>query len=371
MEIYQRQEEARLEGMKDALRKLVVYETACLRNLQYDIDNLAHVIVTKAMESVNIKSDLRLFIDQNVDSAKENSFAFVPYQGTHPAFTGLGAVSPIATIPHASARTANDLLPGQLDSIVEKAWTGSGFDAEDEANFRAAIKEVAGRRVWAESVTSRRLAGRFALNKSALEQVTEQVLQILTESQRENDASVAKVVIMAVNSFYCETEGNKVFVHARVAHHPVWQQPLFWEQAIERAIDEELKRGSEQAETVRNAAFCQLGTFAHSMLTFAVDRMLTNELISKLACKYDLSDEDLTTLSEIIVKSNEVQRGVPSWLEQIPVPERVRPLPLPIPEELKAEEEGSPDEPKAEDSPKGSPKGSESPKNGETNPKVD
>lgn len=43
LEVYQKQEELRLETMKDMLRKLVVYQTSYLRNLQYDVDNLAHV----------------------------------------------------------------------------------------------------------------------------------------------------------------------------------------------------------------------------------------------------------------------------------------------------------------------------------------
>jgi hypothetical protein len=46
LEVYQKQEEQRLEHMKDSLRKLIVYETSYLRNLQYDIDNLAHVFFT-------------------------------------------------------------------------------------------------------------------------------------------------------------------------------------------------------------------------------------------------------------------------------------------------------------------------------------
>jgi hypothetical protein len=43
LEVYQKQEEQRLESIKDMLRKLVVYQTSFLRNLQYDVDNLAHV----------------------------------------------------------------------------------------------------------------------------------------------------------------------------------------------------------------------------------------------------------------------------------------------------------------------------------------
>ena len=337
LEIYQRQEEARLEGMKDSLRKLVVYETASLRNLQYDIDNLAH-----AMESVNIKSDIRLFIEQNQSTGKESPLVFVPYQGTHPAFTGLGPAPPMVTLPHASARGASDLSPAQLDAIVEKAWSGAPYDSEDEANFRAAVKEPAGRRIWAESITSRRLAGRFSLSKPALELVTEQVLQILTDGFSQHDAGVVKVVIAAASSFYCEIEDSKVFLLGRIAQHPAWQQPLYWEQAIEIAIEEDMKRGNGNIESIRNAAFCQLGSFAHSMLTFSVDKLLTNELISKLACKYDLPDEDLTTLSDIVLKSNEVQRGVPTWLEQIQshVPDtmRVKSVAAEETEEHKAEE---------------------------------
>lgn len=58
LEAYQRQEEVRLEVMKDSLRKYVVYETSHMRNVQYDLEALS-----RAIESVNTKVDLLQFID--------------------------------------------------------------------------------------------------------------------------------------------------------------------------------------------------------------------------------------------------------------------------------------------------------------------
>ena len=49
-----------MNTIKDNLRKYVIYQTACLRNLQYDIENLA-----KSMEIISPETDIRVFIEQN------------------------------------------------------------------------------------------------------------------------------------------------------------------------------------------------------------------------------------------------------------------------------------------------------------------
>jgi hypothetical protein len=43
---FQGLEEKLIEGIKDALRKYVIYQVALIRNLQYDIEKKANVILT-------------------------------------------------------------------------------------------------------------------------------------------------------------------------------------------------------------------------------------------------------------------------------------------------------------------------------------
>jgi len=90
LEVYQQHEEQRLHYMKNALRKLIVYETSYLRSLQYDIDSLAY-----SMESVNVNSDIQQFISDHEKPKPEKTFiSFEPYTGTHQAFQNLGQEPP-------------------------------------------------------------------------------------------------------------------------------------------------------------------------------------------------------------------------------------------------------------------------------------
>lgn len=145
LEVYQKHEEQRLELMKDSLRKLVVYETSCLRNLQYDIDNLAH-----SMESINIQADISQFIDEHTsNNPKYITYEFEPYQGSHPGFKEVKNNVPIVTIPHnindAGAKLAlKEVYKAEVDNILNKATSGFLL-AEDLYQFKNIIKDQAAR----------------------------------------------------------------------------------------------------------------------------------------------------------------------------------------------------------------------------------
>lgn len=53
---------------------------------------------------------------------------------------------------------------------------------------------------------------------------------------------------------------------------------------------------------VKNVVFCQLGTYAHLLLEFKVNRLAASELIGRYACNYDLSKGDMETLISNIDK---------------------------------------------------------------------
>jgi hypothetical protein len=256
--------------------------------------------------------------------------------------------------------------------VIEKAWLGLDPSSDDFNLFQVVVREKAGRRMWGDSMTQRRISGRFELSAKGLEKVSQQMICVLTECQKQDDSSIAKVCLMAANTFFAEDSNHgKSFLHAKVAGHPLWQQPMFWEQAIDQEIEEELKQGGgknavgSEGERIRNVAFCQLGAFAHNMVSFDVDRILASELISKLSCKYDLSNEDMTTLNDLVTKPpvpvvlTDVQRGVPQWLKEMEshVPVGLKALPVveeagPPPEitpQAEAESEEKKDSPSEEE----------------------
>ncbi len=58
-------EEARLNTLKDALRRLVVVETSLLCNRQYDLGSLP-----KVMEEVSVEGDMRAFVRRTLTTAR-------------------------------------------------------------------------------------------------------------------------------------------------------------------------------------------------------------------------------------------------------------------------------------------------------------
>lgn len=60
----------------------------------------------------------------------------------------------------------------------------------------------------------------------------------------------------------------------------------------------------EANHRVANVVFGQLGSFAHIMISLKVEPIYAGELVSKYACKYNLSTEDMNTLSSLIDKTS-------------------------------------------------------------------
>ena len=324
MEIYQRQEETRLEVMKDALRKLVVYETAYLRNLQYDIDNLA-----QAMENINVKGDLKTFVDENVGQSKsDEELSFVPYQGSHPAFQNLGTSAPMATIPHADS-TGQDNYELNLQTaqthmreIMEKVWLGLVLEQSEIGVFQAVAKFSGGRMLWADWMQRKIGSGRVSITEKGMEQLAAATAEVLTQCEVAKDLEVAKVCVEAAAVIHVEE--NRFLWH-ELARHSLWKAPVFWEKAVELTVTEDTKEGAEVTPPVVTHA---LGVFLQPMLTFQTEKALILEVAGAVGRHYALSTEDLQPISQLLGEEvSTVIRGVPQWLEEVPSPRQAESIP--------------------------------------------
>ncbi|CAG9319027.1 unnamed protein product [Blepharisma stoltei] len=343
LEVYQNQEEQRLESMKDALRKLVVYEASYIRNIQYDIDSLA-----KAMESINPIVDLKEFIDDNVsENPKAFKYVFQPYESNHPSFKGgdsrmFSIKNPFIEL---SAET-KELYKQEIEEIISKSWAGDA-NKSDLQRFGDIIKYPVCRETFCNSISQRKTPNTTSLSEPGFIQMGELMLLTLNECKNYDDIKSVRSIIYLSQSFHKDTEGPAYqweYLQTLIKSHSVWSSMEFWERIIQSSIDEDIKNyedygivdgGENEEETgerLKNIVFCQLGAFGHIMVGFEVDTMYAAELVSKYACRYQLPSRDIDTLMATIDKdykrqddafeepAHEVLRGVPDWLQELEMP---------------------------------------------------
>ena len=81
----------------------------------------------------------------------------------------------------------------------------------------------------------------------------------------------------------------------------------------------------DRKKLLGNIVFCQLGVVAETMNCFKINQEVTNEIISKHACRHDLSAADIDVLLHTVSGKKEkevsrvltVQRGIPVWLQEL------------------------------------------------------
>ena len=78
-----------------------------------------------------------------------------------------------------------------------------------------------------------------------------------------------------------------------------------WEKIIELSISDEIDNytsvgidinDAEEGARVKNLVFWQLGNYAFLLQEFGLEKLAAGEIISKYACKYDLTKGDMETL---------------------------------------------------------------------------
>ena len=214
LEVYQKQEEQRLELMKDCLRKLVVYETSYLRNLQYDIDNLA-----RAMESINIKSDIKQFVDENSSPNPKNvKLVFESYQGVHDSFKNLGTEAPVVQIPPATIQSKfsellnqssiEEILKTEVDMIINKCWETIKITPGEFQYFVSVVKEVPGRKAFLWCAGNKRIQNNFILSVTGFEDLGKLFNFMISECDSSHDIPALRNCIALLQTFHVDNENK-------------------------------------------------------------------------------------------------------------------------------------------------------------------
>jgi hypothetical protein len=104
------------------------------------------------------------------------------------------------------------------------------------------------------------------------------------------------------------SQQGRIFLQSIIKHHPVWKSSRFWEEAFFEALAKKMKkhRGnhrwlaeSEQVEALRsqrNDVFSCLGTFAHNMREFDMERKQVISFVEKVGSINDMPEDELAMI---------------------------------------------------------------------------
>lgn len=317
------QEKERLESMKDCLRKLVVYDTSFIRNVEYDLNSLA-----KFVEAISTGSDFKMIVDE-CDESDLPVMEFEQFLATVPLST--------LTSPLKHSRSFNnEMEPGSIleiyvtefEAVFQKLHID--LDSEDFQIFNSLVKDSIGRQAWISV-----LKGKPAkLRTKAYDQLAELMISVLNECERNNDSTILMDSLLYIN-YFRNKKGE--FLTKLLSFHSIWGQLHLWEEVIEKMIQKEIQvrevdkifeEESGKKGIIKNIAFCQLGTIAEYMKNFKVDVIYASEILAKNACRYELNSEDIDTLVATVdtsfkknrVEVPAVQKGIPDWLKDITLP---------------------------------------------------
>lgn len=228
-------ERCRRELMKDALRKLVVYETAWLRNFQYETEKMAQVDFTQIMESIDVEKDMKLL-------AQELTLKPLPtvlYKGWigdagKPDSSIEETVGLMGKIKRATGRLfqlgredkAELFIAGQF----ERAAEGVKMRMEEEFILHSLMKEEAGRKQWLKCLSKRVHKEAYQVSRNGLGKLAEQLRLVLHEAGKSREAETVLGAMLQAQRVVARTsEKESLLMH--VAGLEVWRMGWVWEKA--------------------------------------------------------------------------------------------------------------------------------------------
>lgn len=211
-EDYQTESQILLENFKDSFRKFVVYDTSCVRNIQYDLETFSQMVQSCELEV------LRKIV---IDSAKE--LIYEPFQSNHPFFKSLSSNDVQFPASLEGLSKIGTLYKRDLDKILNKAYQGIKLNSSDYQQFNCIIKETMGRKCWCLCLNSYKNKGSVQLPDQGFLQISELSLSFLNECEREEDLSALKDCVFLSSVFFKENPFKKQLLRDAISSHSIFE----------------------------------------------------------------------------------------------------------------------------------------------------
>ncbi|CAG9331273.1 unnamed protein product [Blepharisma stoltei] len=327
---YQAQEASMLGLLKSSIKKIIVYNTAWIRNIQYDTETFA-----KYSEIIDVQKDIELFFNEKAkNELQEFAPKYEPYVGESSFFNAFASDFPlISTYSESQLCEIGQIQINKIDDIFVSCMTGKLLSVEETDNFKEIISSFLGRKCF--SIVLRRLKEKgFAIeNESGIQEVCGLINLMLNECEKNKDECTFGEIIEFIESII--NKNTSQLIKENLKNNEIWKMVSLWKSLIDSAIDKEitsfrnlLSNNNEIEERIKNITFCLLTLFTDRMLSYSLDKNEIGSIVLEFSRIYELSSTDVDTLLSYIDKPNnqesssqeelkEVIKGLPPWLENI------------------------------------------------------
>jgi hypothetical protein len=305
LNMYQTQEEERVQMMSEALQSL----SQLIRSLEESLSPPAQLPDSSSPPArPRLSVDLLPFLSTTTKTAEidPSPLLFSPYSGSHWAFMDLGETSPELHMTGSDLQIRQqiprsdsdyDETRQRIDAIMASAWQGEMSEKSLE-EFGVIVHEAKGRRQWVSNMNCQRAAGKFNMTADGFEAVAKAMNVVLNECEAANDITTGKSCIILSQTFHHFQGIQKEFLQARIVSHSLWRGEEIWNAIIKDGIDNEFKKQrtcgahSQESSDIKNVVFGQLSSFAHVMALFGVDSLVARRVLTEQCRTYSIDEEE-------------------------------------------------------------------------------
>ena len=176
--------------------------------------------------------------------------------------------------------------------------------------------------IFIQQLNKFRSTGRYVMNEKIYELLGKLFNLALNKTQKDNDFSSAKNIIILSQTYYYRNENKKEYLQNKIYNHELLRSPKFWEDLfvyemskeiqkvtkidLKNSIEAHIEFDSEYNKIkFSNLAFGQIMTLSNNMLEFGLSPKLIYQVMEPKIKYYQLSQKSVENIKSLIGLSNE------------------------------------------------------------------
>lgn len=289
----------RIIALRDCLSKFMVYETARVRNTQYDMSTLVNAL--NVLEPEDEWSAFETGGHLEVDTSASNSLTHTTRHYT----SYLTSAIPEVFRNYAISRLTLSAPKERVIQRVERTLSKYVDAVWDDNPASISVKDFVGemqsslvRQIFCNMVTAYSLRSNRLKSISALRLLSRMIAALLSFSQRQRDAWSGYSVLRVSDFIHIVNEGQggtseRCSLRMLIHGHEYWSSIPFWEECLLIVIAQDLKVLFEEGRghELLQPATKQLKDFKKWMLGFGINPVETQALIARVCGQMGLPED--------------------------------------------------------------------------------
>ena len=190
---------------------------------------------------------------------------------------------------------------------------------EEIAKFKELLNDHSNRVVFLQALNTFRSKGLYGIPKDIFDLFNELFILMSNTIGKDKDYHTAKNLIILSQTYYYLNEGNKHYLLEGIQKNEIFQNFKFWEGYTQFTIEKEIiksiqndkkngtlikKTQKESDDLYATVVFAQVVSVADNMISFNFDTKKIKEIIKPIIKHYNISEESIKIIDDIIYKDN-------------------------------------------------------------------